>query len=103
MRKPISVTLQTDNLLWLRAQASATRKGSLSEVLDTIVTHARMQGQTAAAAIRSVVGTVDLPDDDPDLGAADEYVRGLFDRSARRPVMVKEAQPAYGKAGKRRG
>ena len=33
------------------------------------------------AAIRSVVGTIDLPADDPDLAGADAYVRALFDRS----------------------
>jgi hypothetical protein len=103
MTKAISVTLDEDNVVWLRARAAATTKGSLSEVLDTIVTSARLQGQTAAASIRSVVGTIDLPDDDPDLSAADTYVRGLFDRSARRPVMVKDARGSYGKAGKRRG
>ena len=103
MTKAISVTLDADNVVWLRARAAATSRGSLSEVLDTIVSNARLQGQTAAAAIRSVVGTIDLPDDDPDLGAADTYTRGLFDRSARRPVMAKEARRSYGKARKRRG
>lgn len=102
MTKAISVTLDEDNVVWLRARAAATSRGSLSEVLDTIVTNARLQGRTAAS-IRSVVGTIDLPDDDPDLSAADAYVRGLFDRSARRPVMVKEARGSHGKTGRRRG
>jgi|SRR5687767_13859727 len=100
MTKPISVTLKTDNVLWLRAQASATPRGSLSEVLDRLVTQARLEGRTEAAAIRSVVGTIDLPDEDADLTGADTYVRGLFDRSARQPRVVKERTAAYGK-GKR--
>lgn len=95
MKRAVSVTLQEDNLLWLRGQAAASASGSLSEVLDRLVHDARTSGRTDAAAIRSVVGTIDLPPGDPDLSAADSYVRALFDASLRRPMLVKEKAPRY--------
>ena len=90
MRKAISVTISEDNLLWLRGQVARTGRGSLSEVLDRIVGEARAAGRTDPAAIRSVIGTVDLPDDDADLAGADGYIRTLFAASARQPIMVRE-------------
>lgn len=90
MKKAVSVTIQEDNLLWLKARAATSSRGSLSEVLDRLVTEAREGGRLDTAGIRSVVGTVDLPADDPDLDAADSYVRGLFQRSTARPVLVRE-------------
>lgn len=101
MRKAISVTLTHDNLLWLRGQAARTRKGSVSETLDALITSARSGGRTAPDAIRSVVGTIDLPEDDPDLLQADEYVRSLFAASARRPILVRERPPKAGRKTRR--
>jgi hypothetical protein len=103
MRKPISVTLEADNVLWLRAQAAATSRGSVSDVLDRIVTDARQAGRGDPSAIRSVVGTIDLPDDDPDLAEADAYVKALFAASARRPMMVKERSASKTTRKGRRG
>ena len=103
MRKAVSVTLKTDNLLWLRAQASANVRGSLSEVLDQLVTDARTAGRTDERAIRTVRGTIDLPDDDPMLEQADMFIRAQFDKSLRRPVVIKEARARYTGARKRRG
>ena len=103
MRKPVSVTLTTDNLLWLRAQAAASARGSLSEVLDQLVTDARASGRTDARAIRTVKGTIDLPDDDPALEQADTFIRAQFDKSVRRPVAVKEARGPFSGTRKRRG
>ena len=99
MRKAISVTIDEANLLWLKAQAAATSKGSVSDVLDRLVRDARLEGRTDA--IRSVVGTVDLPHGD--LEQADGYVRSLFDRSLSRPVLVKERAAAATRAVRRRG
>jgi hypothetical protein len=90
MRKAISVTMSEDNLLWLRGQAARTGRGSVSEVLDQIVGEARTAGRTDPAAVRSVAGTIDLPDDDPDLAGADAYIRTLFAASARQPFLVRE-------------
>jgi hypothetical protein len=98
MRRPISVTIDEDNLLWLKAQAAATAKGSVSAILDRLVDEARADGRTGAAAIRSVAGTIDLPADDPDLEDAAAYVRTMFDQSLRRPFAVKETPPGRGKA-----
>ncbi len=94
MRRAISVTIDEDNLLWLKAQAAATSGGSVSGVLDRLVRDARLEGRTEA--VRSVVGTIDLPQGD--LDHADAYVRSLFDRSLRRPMLVKEDPPRAARA-----
>jgi hypothetical protein len=101
MRRAVSVTIEEDNLLWLKAQAAATAKGSVSEILDRLVGEARAEGRTGAAGIRSVAGTIDLPADDPDLVQADAYVRTMFERSLRRPLVVKETPPSRGPGGGR--
>lgn len=80
------MTLEEENVLWLKGQAAATGKGSVSEVVDALVTKARTEGRGAVA---SVAGTIDLPEDD-DLEAADAYVRNLFEASVRRPLLVRE-------------
>jgi hypothetical protein len=103
MKKAVSVTLKTDNLLWLRAQASANARGSLSEVLDQLVTDARTSGRTDERAIRTVRGTIDLPDDDPMLEQADAFIRAQFGKSLARPTVVKETRAQYKGARKRRG
>jgi hypothetical protein len=103
MRKAISITLGEDNLLWLRGQAARSAKGSVSEVVDRIVSEARAAGRTDSGTVRSVVGTVDLPDDDPDLAGADAYVRSLFAASARQPMLVRERAARRRERGPRRG
>lgn len=101
MKRAISVTIGEDNLLWLKGQAGSSAGGSVSAVLDRLVREARAGGRTDAGAIRSVVGSIDLPPDDPDLSGADTYTRNLFDRSLGRPMQVRERPPA--RKGKRRG
>jgi len=54
-------------------------------------------------AIRSVAGTIDLPEDDPDLEQADAYVKGIVDRSIRRPMAVRERPPRGARKLGRRG
>src|SRR6185295_3813231 len=88
----ISVTLERDNLVWLRSQTATARRRSVSETLDRIVTDARRSGRVADAAIRSVVGTIDLNPDDPDLAKADRYVREIFDASTGRPARITETR-----------
>lgn len=100
MRKAISVTLSHDNLLWLRGQAAKATGGNVSEMLDRIVGEARGAGWVDPAGVRSVAGSIDLPEDDPDLQQADAYVRGLFAASAAQPILVRERSPR-GRAGKR--
>jgi hypothetical protein len=101
MKRAISVTIDEDNLLWLRGQAGASASGSVSEVVDRLIGEARAGGRTDAAAVRSVVGSIDLPRDDEDLAAADGYVRAVFDRSLARPIAVRERPPV--RKTKRRG
>ena len=93
MKRAISVTIGEDNLLWLKGQAGASGSGSISAVIDRLVGEARTSGRTDAAAIQSVVGTIDIPSDDPDLAGADAYIRGLFDESLGRPMQVRERPP----------
>ena len=52
--------------------------------------------------MRSVVGTIDLPEDDPDLSGADSYLRTMFAASTRQPMVVRERPPAR-KGKKERG
>jgi hypothetical protein len=101
MKRAISVTIGEDNLLWLKGQAGASAAGSVSAVIDRLVREARTGGRTDAGAIRSVIGSVDLPPDDEDLAGADAYVRDLFERSLARPMHARERPPAP--KAKRRG
>jgi hypothetical protein len=93
-KRPISVTLEAENLTWLKAHARSGRARSVSDVLDRLVTDARTQG--AAADIRSVVGSIDVNPADPLLLKADETIRALFAESLARPLMVKEKRAGYG-------
>jgi hypothetical protein len=104
-KRAISVTLETDNVVWLKGRAGATGARSVSELLDTLVTAARHTGTTGPS--RSVVGTIDIDPSDPLLERADEAVRYVFESSLGRPLMVKESTAEYGaprrRAKKRRG
>jgi hypothetical protein len=99
-KQPLSVTLEQDNLLWLRGRAAGRKRKSLSDALDEILTAARLGGP-AADAPRSVVGTVDIAPADPDLEHADEYVRAQFAASLARPVIARETKASYGARKKR--
>jgi hypothetical protein len=96
---PVSVTLDADNLTWLKGRAGATGAKSVSAALDDLVTAAR---RAKAGPSRSVAGTIDIASDDADLAGADKAVRAAFDASLQRPVIVREERPRpVGK--KRRG
>lgn len=99
-KKPISVTLEADNLVWLKARAGAMGVRSVSELLDDLVTEARATGP--AGPSRSVVGTIDIDAGDPLLEDADAAVRAMFDVSLRRPTIAKEANPPYGPPSKKK-
>jgi hypothetical protein len=64
-KRPVSVTIAEENLIWLKAQAAAGARG-VSEVVDRLVQEARTGGRTDAAAIRSVVGSIRSAGDDED-------------------------------------
>jgi hypothetical protein len=99
-KQAISVTLDADNLTWLKGRASAAGARSISELLDQLVSAARSSGRVGPS--RSVVGTIDIAESDPWLEGADDDVRGMFEASLRRPLMVKETSPVYGTVRKRR-
>ena len=85
-KRAVSVTLDADNLVWLRAQAGARR--NVSRIVNELVGEARAAGRRFGVATRSVAGTVDLRRFDP--AAADQEVRKLFDAApcARRPASA---------------
>jgi hypothetical protein len=89
----VSVTLDRDNLLWLRGRVAAGASASVSELVDHLVAQARTSGNAGDRAIRSVVGTVDVSVSDPDLLEADTYIRNLVNRSVERPLLVREVRP----------
>ena len=97
----ISVTLERDNLLWLRARALAVGGVSVSRLLDDLVTEARA-GKSRVAAPRTVAGTIDLTGFDPD--EADRDLRALFEASHTATGSVHESPAPYRpKRGSRRG
>ena len=101
-KNAISVTLDADNLAWLKARAGAGRARSVSALLDRIVTEAR--SHSIGSEVKSVVGTIDVDPSDPLLLKADQAIQALFAESFGRPFMVKESRATYGKsARKRRG
>jgi hypothetical protein len=88
-RRPISVTLDTDNLTWLKGRAGAAGE-SVSGILDQIVTAARAEGRIGPT--RSVTGTIDIDSSDPLLEGADAIVRSAFEVSLGRPLKVAEGR-----------
>ena len=92
-KRAISITLEADNVTWLKGRAGAAGLRSVSELVDRLVTAARESGQIGPS--RSVVGTIDIDPGDPLLEGADAAVRGMFETSLNRPLMVKERPPGY--------
>jgi hypothetical protein len=93
-KRAISVTLEAENLTWLRGRVGAGSSRSVSDLLDQLVTAARTSGQLTPS--RSVVGTIDITEADPGLEEADAVVRALFDASLARPALVREGRPRDG-------
>jgi len=92
-KKAISLTLDEANLLWLRGRGYG--RGNLSAVVDDLITEARMGKLGAIAPARTVVGTIDVADDDPQLEQADRIVREMVATSLARPLRVRETPPSY--------
>src|SRR4029077_20564231 len=95
----ISVTLDADNLTWLKGRAGAGGVRSVSELLDQLVTAGRESRRSGAA--RTGVTTIDIDENDPMLETADGVVRTMFERSVGRPLMVKETPAVYGVSRKK--
>jgi hypothetical protein len=92
-KRAVSVTLDEANLLWLKGRGYG--QGNLSAALDDLITAARAGRFGAPAAVRTVVGTIDLAADDPRLERADGVVRDLFAASLSRPLRVSETHASY--------
>lgn len=86
-KQAISVTLERANVTWLKARADATACRSVSELLDRLVTTARLGGHVAAR--RSVAGTIEIDPADPSLERADAEIRRLFKTSRKRGSLIK--------------
>ena len=94
-KRAISVTLEPDNLVWLSGRARAASR-SISATLDGLIAAARRSG--VAGAAHSVVGTVEIAADDPDLTGADAVLRSLVGASLAR----EKAGPAWRRPRRRR-
>jgi hypothetical protein len=94
-KRAVSLTLEEDNLQWVRSQAAGTRRRSLSDAVDQIITAARKSGDVLDASITSVVKTVEIHPDDPNLDAADMYVAELFAQSTSRSLVVRDKRPRF--------
>jgi hypothetical protein len=99
-KQAISVTLEADNLTWLKGRAGAAGLRSVSELLDQLVRAARASGHTGPS--RSVVGTIDVDASDPWLEGADDALRDMVDKSLGRPMMVREGTPSHGTRGRKK-
>lgn len=105
-KKAVSLTLDEANLLWLRGRGYG--RGNLSAVVDDLITEARSGRLGGPPPVRSVVGTIDLAVDDPELEGADAAVRELFARALAKPMRVRERHeseppPSALKRTRRRG
>jgi len=89
-KRAISVTLDAENLTWLKGRAGASGLRSVSELLDQIVRAARASG--GAGVSRSVAGTIEIASADPLLERADAAIRALFAASPARPLAAADAR-----------
>ena len=100
-KKPLSVTLDDTNILWLRGRAHAGKERSLSEALDGLVTSARQSGY--GGDVRSVAGTIDVSPEDPDLATADAGIRAMFEAWLGAPAAAPPRRtPVAGRRGRAR-
>lgn len=76
-KRALSVTLEPENILWLRGRARAEGRRSLSETLDRLVAEVRAGGK-APFRVRSVVGNIRIDESKGDLTAASKVLRELF-------------------------
>lgn len=98
-KQPVSVTLNVDNLIWLRGRATSLKRRSLSEAIDEVLTAARAKAPGLEAS-RSVAGTIDLAVDDPELLQANAHIRDVIEASLSRPLTVREERAAYATAAR---
>ena len=90
----ISLTLEQTNLLWLKGRARVVAGGSLSAAVDQLITEARAGRLGQSDPPRSVIGTIDVPDDSALLAGKDAMM-ALFTGSLARPIFVHERPAGY--------
>jgi len=101
-KRPISLTIDETNLLWLKGRARVVSGGSVSEAVDQLVAEARAGRLGGAGPSRSVVGTIDLAPD-PLLTDADVTIRAMFAGSLARSIGGPETRkPHTAKTGSRK-
>lgn len=101
-KRPISLTIEETNLLWLKGRARLVAGGSVSETVDQLVAEARAGRLGRTEPSRSVVGTIDLGAD-PLLTDADAAIRAVFAGSLARSMSATDARgPRASKAGSRK-
>jgi hypothetical protein len=102
-KRAISVTLDAENVTWLKGRAGGGDFRSVSDLINKLIVDARTSGRTAG--MRSVVGTIDIDASDPLLQRADAAVRAVHDASLARPLVVREPriESAARRKPKRRG
>jgi hypothetical protein len=88
----ISLTIEQTNLLWLKGRARVVSGGSLSAAVDQLIAEARAGRLGQGEPPRSVVGTIDLPDDRALLDSK-HALQELFTDSLARPLFVHESAP----------
>jgi len=76
-KQPVSVTLDADNLLWLRARAVSRKRRSLSDALDEILKMIRKSDGKADAAAK-IMKRFDLDEEQADAMA--DFVEELLER-----------------------
>jgi hypothetical protein len=96
-KRPISVTLDVDNLLWLKGQTATGKRRSLSDTIDGLLTAARTSADGGTTS-RSVVGTIDIAADDPGLDQADAHLRRALEASLARGLTVRESRSEYSRS-----
>lgn len=94
-KKAVSLTLDETNLLWLKGRARVLAGGSVSEAVDQLIDEARA-GRIGAETPRSVVGSIDVPDDAM-LESSHADLRGVFAASLDRPILTAPPRPAAAK------
>ena len=98
-KQALSVTLNTENVTWLKGRARAGGAKSVSDLLDQLVTAARKSGGIGSS--QSVVGTVDIDSSDPLLERADAALRAMYEVSLGRPLVVREEAARYSTPSRR--
>ena len=86
-KKSVSVTLSSQNLLWLHGQVVLSKARGVSEVLDELVAMARARDYLGdGSSFRSLRGTIRISPADPDLSSAEALTESIIRESIDRPV-----------------